>query len=184
MSEGQNQSDAAQHSDWVVLGSISGLFGVRGWVKVYSHTSPRTNILSYPTWYLKRSGEWIAYKLENGHAQGKGIVAKLANCQDRDQAAELMKAEIAIPRSELPETAVNEYYWSDLEGLSVVTDTGVDLGRVDYLFETGSNDVMVIKPCEGSRDDRERLVPWLPGSVVRDIDLEAGRIEVDWDPEF
>jgi len=173
----QNQSERNQSIDWVVLGTISGLYGVRGWVKVFSHTSPRTNILNYPVWYLKRSGEWVAYKLENGRAQGKGIVAQLENCQDRDQAADLMKAEIAIPRDQLPTIGLGEYYWSDLEGLSVVTEAGVDLGKVESLFETGSNDVIVVK------GERQRLLPFTQ-DAVKEVDLSTGVITVDWDPDF
>ncbi len=173
----QNQLSGDQSVDWVVLGTISGLFGVRGWVKVFSHTSPRTNILNYPVWYLKQSGKWVAHKLENGHAQGKGVVAQLENCVDRDQAARFLKAEIAIPRDQLPEIGLDEYYWSDLEGLSVVTEAGVDLGRVDSLFETGSNDVMVVK------GERQRLVPFTH-DAVKSVDSENGIITVDWDPDF
>ncbi len=173
----QNQSTPEQPVDLIVLGAVSGLFGVRGWVKVFSHTSPRTNILNYPVWYLNQAGHWVAYRLRNGHAQGKGVVAQLENCLDRDQAASLLKAEIAIPRNQLPETEKDEYYWSDLEGLSVITETGIDLGRVDSLFATGANDVMVVK------GERQRLVPFTHDAVIS-VDLTNGVITVDWDPDF
>lgn len=162
---------------WVILGRVTGLFGVRGWVKVFSETVPRTNILDYPVWYLKRSGGWREYGLEEGHPQGKGIVARLAGCDDRDQAALLTGSEIAVPREQLPQAGEDEYYWTDLEGLRVSNLQGADLGRVDHLFETGSNDVMVV------RGDRQRLIPFI-GSVVRRVDLDEGSIVVDWDPEF
>ena len=54
------------------------------------------------------------------------------------------------------------------------------LGCVHHLIETGANDVLVVAPCEGSIDDRERLIPYLPDEVIRRVDLEAGRIAVDW----
>ena len=54
------------------------------------------------------------------------------------------------------------------------------LGTVKNLLETGANDVLVVSPCEGSVDNREHLVPWLPGDVVGDIDLKAGQLEVRW----
>jgi len=161
----------------VVLGRISGLFGVRGWVKVFSDTSPRTNILNYPCWHLYRAGKWTEHRLLEGRAQGKGVVALLESIEDRDQAAELLGAEIAIPRDRMPSAGADEYYWTDLEGASVKTSDGVDLGRLESLFSTGSNDVMVVK------GDRDRLIPFIAGSVL-DVDLEQGRITVDWDPEF
>ncbi|MES9868436.1 MAG: ribosome maturation factor RimM [Sedimenticola sp.] len=164
-------------SKWVTLGRISGLFGVRGWVKVHSHTSPRTNILEYGTWYLRRSGQWQEVELKEGKAHGKGIIARLAGCDDRDQAAELVGADIAIQRDQLPGTDEDEYYWTDLEGLEMRTREGHSLGRVDHLFETGANDVMVVK------GERQRLVPFIP-DVVLEVNLAEGLITVDWDPEF
>jgi len=83
-----------------------------------------------------------------------------------------------VPRSALPAAGEDEYYWSDLEGLRVETLEGVDLGTVDHLIETGANDVLIV------RGDRERLIPFLRPSVVREIDLVAARIRVAWDPDF
>ncbi len=91
--------------------------------------------------------------------------------------------EIVQLLGKLPALAQGEYYWHQLEGLSVVA-AGEMLGQVDHLLATGANDVLVVKPCDGSRDDRERLIPWLLESVVMNVDLCEGRIEVDWDPEF
>jgi 16S rRNA processing protein RimM len=162
----------------VELGRITGLFGVRGWVKVFSGTQPRDDILGYPTWYLLLKDRWVPAVPEEGRSHGKGIVAKIKGFDDRDQAMELLEAAIAVPRSQLPEAGEGEYYWTDLIGLAVVTTEGVDLGRVAELFETGANDVIVVA------GERERLIPFLQGSVVTDIDLEAGRLTVDWDPDF
>jgi 16S rRNA processing protein RimM len=78
----------------------------------------------------------------------------------------------------LPSAGEDEYYWADLEGLRVETSEGVDLGIVDHLIETGANDVLIV------RGDRERLIPFLRPSVVREIDLDASRIVVEWDPDF
>lgn len=162
----------------VVLGRISGLYGVKGWVRIYSYTSPRSNILNYSTWFLGRGEEWERRGLEAGRPHGKGVVAKIAGCDDRDQAASLVHREIAVERSQLPEAAPGEYYWADLQGLKVVTPDGVDLGVIDRLFETGANDVIVVK------GDRERLIPFLQGDVVRAVDLTEGVMTVDWDPAF
>ena len=104
-------------SAYVVVGEISGLYGVRGWVKVYSYTQPRDNILNYKQWYLRQGGEWRPYSLESGRIHGKGIVAKLVDCNDRDLAATLLKQTIAISREQLPHLPVGEYYWSELIGL-------------------------------------------------------------------
>jgi 16S rRNA processing protein RimM len=159
----------------VVLGRITGLFGVKGWVKVYSYTDPREAVLNYRRWLLSEGDGWRAATVAEGQRHGKTIIARIDGCVDRDQAAELIGTEIAVPREELPETQKGQFYWSDLEGLRVVRRDGTELGRVAYLLETGANDVMVVQ------GDKERLIPFATGEVVLDVDLADGRIDVDWE---
>ncbi|MCU7932195.1 MAG: ribosome maturation factor RimM [Candidatus Thiodiazotropha sp. (ex Codakia rugifera)] len=166
------------HDELIVMGRVSGLFGIRGWLKIYSHTSPREGIVGYKTWYLKQGGNWKQYKLTAGHSQGKGVVAQLHGISDPDQAAELVDCDIAIRREQLPRLEPDEYYWTDLQGLRVMNIEGVELGVVSHLFETGANDVMVVK------GERERLIPYTTGEAVQNVDLDAGILLVDWDPEF
>lgn len=162
----------------IVMGQISGLFGVKGWVKIYSYTEPREGILNYSPWFLKRRGSWQAHELLSGHRQGKGVVAHLQGFDDRDQVAELIGCDIAVQREQLPGLAENEYYWSDLQGLRVVNLEGVEFGKISHLFETGANAVVVVK------GDRERLIPYIWGQAIRSVDLDAGLMVVDWDPDF
>lgn len=162
----------------VLLGRVAGVFGVRGWVKVLSHTEPRAGILAYSSWFIGEGDGWRERRLLDGRPHGKGIVALLEGCGDRDQAALLVGHDIAIGRDRLPRLAQDDYYWSDLEGLEVQTLGGVDLGIISHLFDTGANDVMVVK------GERERLIPYLWQQVVKQVDLESGRMLVDWDPDF
>jgi 16S rRNA processing protein RimM len=159
----------------VVLGRITGLFGVKGWVKVYSYTEPREAVLEYGRWLLARKDEWREVTVAESQRHGKTIIARLEGYADRDQAAELIGTDIAVPRGELPGTDEGEYYWSDLEGLTVVHRDGTVLGKVAYLLETGANDVMVL---EG---EQERLVPFVMDKVVLGVDLDKGVIDVDWE---
>ena len=162
----------------LVMGRITGIHGVHGWVKVWSYTEPREQLLQYRVWRLRHGAQQRVVKLLQGRLQGKNLVAHLEGFDDRDQSRELMEWEILVPRSELPELPVEEFYWADLEGLRVVTTDGQELGRVDHLMETGANDVLVVV------GERERLIPYVPGEVVQAVDLEAGIIQVDWDPDF
>jgi len=171
-------ADDGSRSDPVIVGKVSAVFGVQGWVKVFSYTSAPENILEFRPLYLLRDGRWQPSALSAGQPHGKGLVALIEGCADRDQAAIWVGSEIAIRRDQLPEPEPDDYYWSDLEGLQVRTREGVDLGRLDHLFETGANDVMVVV------GDRERLIPYLWGSVVRSVDLQVRLMVVDWDPEF
>ena len=178
--QADNNSCEGDGSDrFVTLGRISGLHGVRGWVKVYSETRPRENILQYASWYIRGTAGWEERTLEQGRSHGKTLVAKLSGCDDREAAAGLMDAIIAVRRSQLPATGeTGEYYWTDLEGLAVVNREGVSLGRVSHLFETGSNDVLVVN------GEREHLSPDVPEQVGLEGNLAEGLIVVDWDPEF
>ncbi len=159
----------------VFLGRIAGLFGIRGWVKVYSYTDPREAVLDYGPWWLRRDGEWRQLPLAEGRRQGRHVLARLEGCTDREQAAEHLGSEIAVAPEALPDPEEGRYYWHDLVGLEVVHRDGTGLGRVAYVLETGANDVLV---TEG---ERERLIPFVPGDVVLDVDLAAGVIRVDWE---
>jgi 16S rRNA processing protein RimM len=160
----------------VILGRISGLFGVKGWVKIHSYTKPREAILEYPDWLLELSGSWQPIGIEEGKRQGKTVIARFEGVEDRDAAAGYMNAQIGVQRDNLPHTRDGEYYWSDLEGLTVVQTGGRVLGTIAYLLETGANDVLVVQ--EG---DREILIPFVTGEVIKEVDLARGEISVDWE---
>ncbi len=163
----------------VILGKITGFYGVRGWVKVYSHTEPRANIVNYSPWLIRRPGQdWQPLVVKAGKAHGKGVIAQLQGIEDRDQARPLLGAEIAVRREQLPAPGPGEYYWADLVGLQVSNREGISLGLVASMMETGANDVLVV---EG---ERQRLIPFIQPDVVVDVDLQTGTIQVDWDPDF
>ena len=159
----------------VILGRIVGLFGVRGWVKVYSYTEPREAVLDYKDWLLSRNGRWQRVVLAEGKRHGKAVIARLEGIEDRDAAAELTGSEISVDRDTLPNPGEGHYYWADLEGLTVVHKDGTELGKVAYLMATGANDVLVVD------GPAERLIPFLTGEVILDVDLAAGIMRVDWE---
>jgi 16S rRNA processing protein RimM len=160
----------------IVVGHIAGVYGVRGWLKVMSETDPPEGILTYSPWLL--GADATAWTLNEGKRHGKGIIVSLRGCDDRDRAATLVGQDIAVIRDQLPPASHDEFYWVDLQGLSVETTEGVALGLIDHLFATGANDVIVVK------GDRERLLPFVWGDVVKDVDFEQRRMLVDWDPSF
>ena len=169
--------------DLVVLGKITSVHGVRGEVKIYSFTDPIDNLLDYRQWTLKRDGDVRQMELVSGRLQGKVLVAKLKGLDDREVARTFAGFDICVPREQLPDLDDGEFYWYQLVGLKVIDLQGQLLGRVDHLLETGANDVMVVKPCAGSLDDRERLLPYTE-QCVQQVDLVAGEMRVDWDADF
>ncbi|AXS84669.1 MULTISPECIES: ribosome maturation factor RimM [Marinobacter] len=173
-----------QNVQETVIGRITSVFGVKGWLKVFSYTDPKEGILNYPDWTLDLDGKRIPARLEEGRRQGQAIVVRLKGIDDRELARTYCGAEVRVSRAELPELPDGEYYWFQLEGLEVFTVEDECLGKVHHLIETGSNDVLVVQATAGSIDQRERLIPYLPDQVVRKVDLASQRMVVDWDPEF
>lgn len=162
---------------WVILGRVSGVFGVKGWLKVQSYTEPRDNIVRFGAWTLRMNGIDRVFEVEDGQGHAGSVIAKLRGIDDRERARDLVGADIVVPRERLPATEAGELYWTDLEGLEVRTTTGIVLGKVDHLLATGGNDVLVLDSTP------ERLIPFI-GSVVKEVDLEQRLIVVDWAPDY
>lgn len=157
------------------MGRVVGVYGVRGWVRVFSYTRPRAGILSYACWWLKREEEWRMLRVVAGRTHGKGLLAALEGVADRDGARALIGADIAVERKDLPALPSGQYYWCDLVGLEVVTTAGAILGRVASLAETGAHDVLVV------RGEQEYLIPLVFGTYIKNVDLAKGAIRVDWE---
>jgi len=176
----------SQPIDYITLGSISGVHGLKGWLKVFSHTDPRVKITEYSQWFLKKKGEdWVSYKVLSGKQQGKNIIVQLEGVFDRNQVEALIGADIAIRKEQLEVLSNGEYYWKDLIGISVETKDGVVLGRLDWIFNSGSNDILIVKEVnEGKGKGIERMLPFLMDDVVLSINLDKSLMVVDWDPEF
>lgn len=176
--------------DTIELGKIVGVWGVKGWLKVFSYTRDRQDINQYDEWLLvpqrlespQSSADWKSVKVEKCRAQGQHVVAQLAGVDDRDQAHAMIGQKIFIERSQLPELPAGEYYWMQLIGLSVLTTQGELLGSVTSMLETGANDVFVVTDSP-ENESQERLIPHID-EVVIDVDLVAKKITVDWDKDF
>ncbi|HIQ16202.1 MAG TPA: ribosome maturation factor RimM [Leucothrix sp.] len=173
----------SQSTDYILLGNISGVHGLKGWLKIFSHTSPRLKITKYSQWFLKKSGEdWKEHKVLEGKEQGKNIIVRLEGVKDRNQVDTLIGSQIAIRKEQLEALSDGEYYWRDLIGIAVETKEGESLGRLDWIFNSGSNDVLVVKDSDAEK--KERMLPFLFDDVVLSIDLDNSLMIVDWDIEF
>ena len=127
-----------QSSELIIIGRISGLYGVKGWVKIFSHSEPREKILEYSPWLVQSREGWQVMEVEEGRRHGKGVIVRLKDYTDRDKARTLIGKDIALTRDQLPELEEGNYYWSDLEGLKVISSQGGELGLLDHLIETGA----------------------------------------------
>lgn len=175
----------SKQNERIVMGKLGSTYGIRGWLKVFSYTDNAESIFDYSPWYLNQKGEWVEYKVESWKRHGQGYVCKLAGLDVREDAQLMTNFEIAIDPASLPELSEDEFYWRELFGMQVFTTKGYNLGEVTDLLETGSNDVLVIKAnLKDAFGQKERLIPYLEEQVIKKVDREARRIEVDWDPGF
>lgn len=152
------------------------MHGLRGVLKVFSYTEPREAILDYQPWLLGETRDPV--NIEAGQRHGKSLIVAIPGVDSPESARAWVGRKIRIERSRLPAAGEGSYYWTDLIGLEARTRQGISLGRVAKMMETGANDVMVIV------GDRERLVPFVPGRYVLEVNMDEGWLEVDWDPEF
>jgi len=182
-----HESSSPSH-DFLTLADIVGVYGIKGWVRLRIRLDDPNLLLSLPDLTLlaapdaPRSARQSVV-VEALQVHGKGHIARLSGIADRTQAEVVKGREIQVAAAHFPAAGDDEVYWRDLVGLEVWCTEGGSrslLGKVKTLFETGANDVLVVAPCEGSIDDREHLVPWIPNEVVKDIALTERRIEVDW----
>jgi len=164
-------------SSMIVMGRVTGPFGLKGWVKVQPFTELLDTLLHHPDWWLGRDDRWDKRRLVDGAVHGRTLTVQLDGCADRDAATRLKGMDVAVPRAELPENERGEYYWCDLIGLEVVNQEGAVLGRVARLLQTGVGEVLVVA------GERERLIPFIE-PVVLTVDFARQRLTVDWGEDF
>jgi 16S rRNA processing protein RimM len=161
-----------ESSALIQLGIVGAPFGVRGWVKLRSHTDPPERLLEHRSLRIGRPDAWTAYRIEASGRSGGALTVKFAGVEDRDQAQALRGSEIYVARSELPQRNDKEFYRADLVGCDVVDLDGTSLGTVQHFVETPAQVLMVVR---GTQEF------WIPvARHLRRVDLPARRVVVDW----
>jgi 16S rRNA processing protein RimM len=163
-----------ESSALIQLGFVGAPFGVRGWVKLRSHTDPPERLLEHRSLRIGRGTVWQNYRIEDSGRSGGALTVKLMGVEDRDQAQALRGAEVCVLRSELPQRDDRDFYRADLIGCEVVNLAGLGLGLVQHFIETPAQVLMVV------RGTQEFWIPAVPQHLRR-VDLQARRVVVDWD---
>jgi 16S rRNA processing protein RimM len=156
------------------MGRVAGSYGVHGWIRVRPYSAQPEALAAYRQWRIGTDD----FGVEETKLHSGALLARLAGLGTREQALRLKGQTVSVRRAALPEPEAGQYYWADLVGLEVVNAQGSVLGVVQGLFSNGAHDVM-----ELAGDRSTRLVPFLP-AVVKKVDLEGRRIEVEWGAEW
>jgi len=167
-------------SELVPIGRIVGAFGIKGWVKIKTDTNDANSLSSYGNIYVATTNGYVNYKLEEFFVNQNIFHAKFAGINDRDLALQLRGANVAVYRSDFPQTETGEYYWVDLIGLEVYNKHGVFFGQVVNLMETGANSVLVV---ENKSANSKCLIPFVAVYVL-EVNLEDKKITVDWELDY
>ncbi|MCF7529736.1 ribosome maturation factor RimM [Neisseria lisongii] len=163
---------------WVAMGYIKGVFGIKGWLKIAANTEYSDSLLDYPEWQLRKDGKTLTVVLEAGKVMGDELQVKFEGIDDRDQAFSLRGYTIEIPRESFAPTEEDEYYWADLVGMTVNNKSGIVLGTVKNLMETGANDVLVVEGEYG-----QKLIPFV-SQYIENVDIGNHTITADWDLDY
>lgn len=163
----------------IIIGRIGAPYGLKGWLKLQSFTQPESNICSYTKGWLQypKKQDWQSY-IAVIKPSGKAFLIKFDHCDDPETARQFTGITLAVERTQLPQLDEGDYYWSDLEGLRVITESGVVLGHLAYFIPTGGSDVMVVQDAE-----KNRLIPYIDDVVIR-VDIANQELIVRWDPLF
>lgn len=156
------------------MGRVADSYGVRGWVKAAPDAGAAAGLANVPEWSI----DGRAYKVVQARVHGATVVAKLEGLESREQALALKGKRVNVQREALPDPGEGHYYLADLVGLEVVNEQGEVLGRIARMFSSGAQDVM-----ELGEEGKGRLLPWVP-AVVKDVDLERGRVTVAWGADW
>ena len=174
------------------MGRVTAPYGVRGWIKVKAFTEAPGALLDYPAWWLSVRGSGATrHRVLEARIHSDHVIARLESLDSREQAAAFRGAEVAVPRDQLPETEEGEVYWSDLAGCEVVNRNGKRLGKVAEVQDAGAYPMLRVASGEAvnASEDRtqgrvtELLIPFVPAYVLG-VDLEANRIDVDWEADY
>lgn len=169
----------------IILGKLGSTYGVKGWMRITAYTESVEGIFNYSPWLIHEQGQWREIKVTQWRFQGKTVIAHLDSIDDMDSAQRLTNCEIAIYPNQMTSLPEDEFYWRDLIGCEVTNIAGYNMGKVDQIVETGSNDVLLVKAnAKDAFGKGERMIPFVTEQFIKQVNTSAKQIIVDWDPDF
>lgn len=159
--------------DLVCVGAIAGAFGVRGEARVKSFCADPAAIADYAPLMDETGTRLFSMKI-TGQAKGT-FTARLGTVTNREMAEAMKGFRLYAPRDRLPALPDDEFYHSDLIGLTAVDTGGVVLGEVRAVDDFGGGAFLEILQAT---DGKPLLVPFTQAAVPT-VDLTAGRVVID-----
>lgn len=172
-----------EYGELVQVGQLKKPYGIKGWLWVYSETDERDAIFSMQPWWIKTAIGMKPLTLLDWRPQASGLVAQFKEVADRTMAETMNGVTIWVSKQSLPPLQEDEYYWSDLVGLTVNNTAGQCFGKIKELFETGAHAIMVVAPTSESVDEQERLIPWHK-QTIESVDVPNGVVVVEWQDDY
>ena len=147
----------------VPLGILGKPFGLKGHIFLRYYGNLQENIKDFDELYVEDS----CYEIEEALIRNKKLSIKLKGIEDRTEVEAFRSKEVYVLEKQLPNLKEGEYYWFQLENLNVINEQKELLGVIDHVMPTGANDVLAVKPIEGSIDNKERLIPFLTKENIK-----------------
>jgi 16S rRNA processing protein RimM len=155
------------------MGRVAGAYGVRGWLKVLPDKGVAQSLAGAKRWWIGAD----MFEVSAAKIHGATVLGRLAGIDTPEKARALKGRAVAVERAALPEPEEGKYYLADLIGLEVVNAQGEALGVVKRTYSNGAHDVIEVAGT------KTHLIPWVP-AVVKQVDLQKKRVDVEWGAEW
>lgn len=188
----QVSANQSAPDDLVIVGYVSGAFGLQGWVKIRPYSTTADALLDAPSFWLEYSAQTAGapslseYKRLSSKVHGEDVVARLDEVPDRTAAEALKGCVVKVSREAFPALAQDEFYWVDLIGLSVQNLQGENLGVVRAMMDNGAQSILRVAGSdvpEAELIKHERLIPFVD-HFIKEVDREEKKIIVDWGIDY
>jgi 16S rRNA processing protein RimM len=188
----QVSANQSAPDDLVIVGYVSGAFGLQGWVKIRPYSTTADALLEAPLFWLESAAQaGVAPNLRevkrlSSKIHGEDVVARLDEVPDRTAAEALKGAVVKVSRQAFPALEQDEFYWLDLIGLAVQNLQGEYLGVVHAMMDNGAQSILRVAASDVPDAElmkHERLIPFVD-HFVKEVDREAKKIVVDWGSDY
>ena len=159
--------------EYLEVGKIVNTFGIRGQVKVVPFTDDVKRFDKLKQVYIEKSKQMTLFDIENVKYTNNMVIIKFKGIDSIEEAEKYKNSSLKVDREHAVKLPKDTYFIADLIGLTVYTDEGKLLGKVDDIYNSGSSDIYVIKDELG----KQILLPGIK-DVIKEIDLENEKIIV------